>query len=55
MKIGHGSNSGIKGLRNLRIEGILSFNPSMPKSLNLALIAINNFQKKTYFPAFYEI
>jgi hypothetical protein len=25
---------GIKGLRNLRIERIISFNPSMPKCLN---------------------
>jgi hypothetical protein len=38
MKIGHGSNLGIKGLRNLGIERILSvliylfypYNPSMP-------------------------
>jgi hypothetical protein len=29
MKIGHGSNSGIKGLRNLRIEGILSIHHFM--------------------------
>jgi hypothetical protein len=55
-----GSNSGIKGLGNSGIEGILSiliylfypsiaFNPSMPKSLNLALIDINNIQKKELF------
>ena len=56
MKIGHRSNSGIKGLRNLGIEGILSilifilsFNPSMPKFLNFALIDIDIVQKKSYF------
>jgi hypothetical protein len=39
VKIGHGSNSGIEGFRNLGIEGILSlfnllilfFNPSIPQ------------------------
>jgi hypothetical protein len=40
MKNGHGSNSGIKGFRNRKDSIyfdllILSFNPSMPKSLNL--------------------
>jgi len=42
MKIGHGSNSGIQGFRNLGIEGILSLfnllilsvNPSIPQFLN---------------------
>ncbi len=57
MGIGHGSNLGIKGLRNLGILSILiywfypliAFNPSMPKSLNLALIDINSIQKKDLF------
>ena len=40
MKIGYGSDLGIKGLRNLGIEGILSvlidlFYPLIPQSLNL--------------------
>jgi hypothetical protein len=30
MKIGHGSISGIQGLRNLETEEILSFNPLIP-------------------------
>jgi len=39
MKIGHGSNSGIQGFRNLGIEGILSlliycFYPLIPQFLN---------------------
>ena len=34
MKIGHGSISGIQGLRNLETEEILSFNSLIPKFLN---------------------
>jgi len=45
MKIGYGSNSGIQGFRDLGIEGILSLNASIPKSLNLAQMDIDRVQK----------
>lgn len=62
MRIGHGANLGIKGLRDLGIEGILSIliyclyplipeflNPSIPESLNFAQIGVDCVQKVDSF------